>query len=201
MSCAMQARLYDLLEEAICKHEPPDVRRLRPDVPGWLGATVAAMLARQAAARPTAERMAGELRNGKSSPAEQDAESHRSVLGAVTGLFGKSRAERPARSASQPRDSRLKAATATLGREFTQHREARTRLAGPGCSDAHGSRSALQTKPDHADAHYNLGVAYGQQGRTDEAIREYQAALRINPDVCRSALQPGRDLRATGPHR
>ena len=64
----MQARLCDLLEEAICKHEPPDVRRLRPDVPGWLGATAAAMLARQAATRPTAERIAGELRNGKSSP-------------------------------------------------------------------------------------------------------------------------------------
>ena len=50
----MQARLCDLLEEAICKHEPPDVRRLRPDVPDWLGATVVAMLARQAASRPTA---------------------------------------------------------------------------------------------------------------------------------------------------
>ena len=30
--------------------------------------------------------------------------------------------------------------------------------------------------------HFDLGVVYGQQGRTDEAIREYQAALRINPD-------------------
>ena len=45
----MQARLYDLLEEAICKQEPQDVRRVRPDVPGWLGATVAATLARTAA--------------------------------------------------------------------------------------------------------------------------------------------------------
>ena len=26
------------------------------------------------------------------------------------------------------------------------------------------------------------GRGYGQQGRIDEAIREYQAALRINPD-------------------
>ena len=40
----------------------------------------------------------------------------------------------------------------------------------------------LRINPDDAEAHFNLGVIYGQQGRTDEAIREYQAALRINPD-------------------
>ena len=36
----MQARLYDLLEKAICEDEPPDVRRLRSDVSNWLGAIV-----------------------------------------------------------------------------------------------------------------------------------------------------------------
>ena len=80
----MQARLYDLVEEAICTQEPPDVRRLRPDVPGWLGTTVAATLARTAAARPTAEQLAGELRNGKNDrPPERDSAGRRSVMSAI----------------------------------------------------------------------------------------------------------------------
>ena len=97
----MQARLYELLEEAICKQEPPDVRRVRPDVPGWLGATVTATLARTAAARPTAERLAGELRNRKTITPEQGTTSRRSVQ-VVGGLFGKKTAERRWRRTSQP---------------------------------------------------------------------------------------------------
>ena len=44
------------------------------------------------------------------------------------------------------------------------------------------TRRCCESTPTDAEAHCNLGVIYGQQGRTDEAIREYQAALRINPD-------------------
>ena len=40
----------------------------------------------------------------------------------------------------------------------------------------------MQINPDYADAHCNLGVAYWQQGQFEEAIREYQTTLRINPD-------------------
>jgi serine/threonine protein kinase len=93
----MQARLYDLLEDAICKQEPQDVCSLRPDVPGWLATIVAAALARTAASRPAAERLAGELRNRKDGhPPEQDAASRRSEMSVVSGLFGKKTAERPA---------------------------------------------------------------------------------------------------------
>lgn len=35
---------------------------------------------------------------------------------------------------------------------------------------------ALRSNPNLAMAHYNLGVAYGQQGGPEEAIQEYQAA-------------------------
>jgi tetratricopeptide (TPR) repeat protein len=115
----MQARLYDLLEEAICKHESPDVRHLRPDVPDWLGAIVAAALARPAAATPTAEGLAGELRNRKETLLDEA---------------------------------------------------------------IHKGQIAPQTRPDEANAHFQLGLAYAQQGRADDAIREFQAALRINPD-------------------
>ena len=32
-----------------------------------------------------------------------------------------------------------------------------------------------------ADAHYNLGVAYYQKGRTDEAIQQFQDVVRLKP--------------------
>jgi serine/threonine protein kinase len=121
-----QARLFDLLEEAICKHEPQDVCRLRPDVPGRLGATTAAMLARHAATRPTAEHLVEMLRREKNS-----------------------------RLSQQP--------------PTAPNRIQRVPVAQQGALD-------------EAEVHFDLGFAYMHQGRTDEAIREYQAALRINPD-------------------
>ncbi len=39
----------------------------------------------------------------------------------------------------------------------------------------------IQTSPDTAFAHNNLGVAYYNQGKPDEAIKEYLSALKINP--------------------
>ena len=44
------------------------------------------------------------------------------------------------------------------------------------------SRQRYGSTQTMSEAHFNLGLAYGQQGRTDEAIRAYQAVLRINPD-------------------
>jgi tetratricopeptide (TPR) repeat protein len=32
-----------------------------------------------------------------------------------------------------------------------------------------------------APAHYNLGVAYGKMGRFEDAVRSYEAAIRVNP--------------------
>lgn len=39
-----------------------------------------------------------------------------------------------------------------------------------------------QVSQDPADVHYNRGVGYEGQGKLDEAIREYQEALRVNPN-------------------
>ena len=40
--------------------------------------------------------------------------------------------------------------------------------------------------PSFQKAHYNLGIALEKQGRTDEAIRHYQEALRISPNYARA---------------
>jgi tetratricopeptide (TPR) repeat protein len=39
-------------------------------------------------------------------------------------------------------------------------------------------RTALRINPDYSEAHNNLGLALAGEGRTDEAIEEYNAALR-----------------------
>ena len=41
---------------------------------------------------------------------------------------------------------------------------------------------ALRIKPDYAEAHYNLGIALEQAGRTREAIQHYEQALTFRPD-------------------
>jgi tetratricopeptide (TPR) repeat protein len=43
-------------------------------------------------------------------------------------------------------------------------------------------QKALQTNPNYADAHNNLGNAFLQTGQVDEAIAHYQRALEINPN-------------------
>jgi tetratricopeptide (TPR) repeat protein len=43
-------------------------------------------------------------------------------------------------------------------------------------------QKALQINPDHAQAHYNLGIALLEKDRVDEAIVQYQKALETDPD-------------------
>jgi tetratricopeptide (TPR) repeat protein len=48
-------------------------------------------------------------------------------------------------------------------------------------------QTALQIKPDYAEAHYNLAEALVRKGGVDEAIFHYETALRIDPgyfDAC-----------------
>ncbi len=47
-------------------------------------------------------------------------------------------------------------------------------------------QQALRIRPDYAEAHYNLGLAFTQLGRIDQAIAHYQQALRINPDYAQA---------------
>ena len=45
-----------------------------------------------------------------------------------------------------------------------------------------GFRAALKLKPDFPEAHNNLGIALGSQGKLDEAIEEFRRALAIRKD-------------------
>ncbi|MGA3285713.1 MAG: tetratricopeptide repeat protein [Verrucomicrobiota bacterium] len=40
----------------------------------------------------------------------------------------------------------------------------------------------MKINPDYDSAHYNLGNAFLQKGKVDEAITQYQQALKANPD-------------------
>ncbi len=40
-------------------------------------------------------------------------------------------------------------------------------------------QAALNLRPDSAEAHNNLALAYNQQGRLEEAIQEYKAAIKL----------------------
>ena len=40
-------------------------------------------------------------------------------------------------------------------------------------------KEALLIKPDYADAHYNLGLAYQRLGRQQEAIISYKETIRL----------------------
>src|SRR5437660_123425 len=49
-----------------------------------------------------------------------------------------------------------------------------------GAIDAY--KSALAILPDRADAHSDLGAAYAKLGQFDDAVKEYDAALRADPE-------------------
>jgi hypothetical protein len=44
----------------------------------------------------------------------------------------------------------------------------------------------VRTSPDYAGAHNNLGTAYLNQNRLDEAIHEFSAALKLKPDFAKA---------------
>ena len=57
---------------------------------------------------------------------------------------------------------------------------------------------ALRSKPDYAEAHYNLGVVLERVGRAQEAIEHYEQALRIKPDYVKAHYNLGVALARLG---
>jgi len=56
----------------------------------------------------------------------------------------------------------------------------------------------LSIQPRYADAHYNLGIALEQNGRINEAIAQYQTALRDKPDYAEAYYMLGNNLLEKG---
>ena len=42
-------------------------------------------------------------------------------------------------------------------------------------------REAIRLAPDSAESHNNLGIALASNGNLDEAVREFQQALKLKP--------------------
>ena len=59
-------------------------------------------------------------------------------------------------------------------------------------------RTALELKFDHADAHYNLGIALKDQGKLDEAVAAYRTALELKPDHADAHNNLGNALKGQG---
>ncbi|MBI5674653.1 MAG: tetratricopeptide repeat protein [Nitrospirae bacterium] len=53
-------------------------------------------------------------------------------------------------------------------------------------------KNAVEGSPNKARPHFNLGVAYGDQGRLDEAINEYQTVLKLKPNYVAAYNNLGR---------
>jgi tetratricopeptide (TPR) repeat protein len=43
-------------------------------------------------------------------------------------------------------------------------------------------KDAIKIKPDHADAHYNLGCIYLEQNKLNKATLSFNRAIQIDPD-------------------
>jgi Flp pilus assembly protein TadD len=44
-------------------------------------------------------------------------------------------------------------------------------------------RSAIRSEPNYAAAHYQLGLALRQQGQKDQAEKEFQKAVELDPHL------------------
>ena len=57
---------------------------------------------------------------------------------------------------------------------------------------------AVQLKPDFAEAHNNLGVAFKNQRKLDEAVACYRRALELKPDYAEAHNNLGNALKDQG---
>jgi tetratricopeptide (TPR) repeat protein len=62
-------------------------------------------------------------------------------------------------------------------------------------------RRAIRLKPDFPEAHVNLGLTLGAQGRPREAEAAFRMALKLNPDFPYAHRGMGLALSAQGRHR
>ena len=59
-------------------------------------------------------------------------------------------------------------------------------------------KHAIRIKPDYADAYFNMGSVYREQGLLQDALDSYKHATRINPDYAEAYLNMGNVYREQG---
>ncbi len=62
-------------------------------------------------------------------------------------------------------------------------------------------KQAIRINPDFAEAHFNLGVAYGDSGMYKEAIDAFKQAISINPDFAEAHFNLGVAYGKSGMHK
>jgi len=144
-----QARLYELLAEAVCEREPQGIHQIRPEVPGWIAEVVKVALDKRVERRPRAQDLARALRERQPVLATQ----------AV-----------PASAV----DTVSAEAHVKLGLAYAEQGRLDEAIAE--------YQAALRLNPAAPDVHYRLGLAYEEQGRLDEALAEFQSAIRTSPN-------------------
>ncbi len=60
--------------------------------------------------------------------------------------------------------------------------------------------SAIEAKPNDAEAHYRLGVTLASRNRVDEAMAHFRKALEIKPNYAEAHYQMGLALAKKGKH-
>ena len=59
-------------------------------------------------------------------------------------------------------------------------------------------RRAIKLKPDHTEAHYNLGIVLKDLGKLQESELSYRRAIKLKPDHAEAYLNLGNILRNLG---
>ena len=57
--------------------------------------------------------------------------------------------------------------------------------------DIETCKEEIRKNPDDADAHINLGIAYGELGKHKKEIESYKQAIRIDPDYANAHYNLG----------
>lgn len=67
--------------------------------------------------------------------------------------------------------------------------------------DKNACGEPIVKKPDHAEAHYNLGSAYRNLGHHQEAAEAFREAIRVRPDLAEAHCYLGGAMGKLGRHR
>jgi tetratricopeptide (TPR) repeat protein len=202
----MQAKVFDLLADAVCIKPAAALKRLRRDAPDELRGIIKTTLAKNPAQRPAS---ASALSRKLAAWLDQYAAVISHVKLGIA-YYAQDRLDDAISEFRVAFGLNPDCAEAHVWLGIVYHQQNRLNDAicewqeavriNPGYADAHNNlgntyakqdhldeairefQVALRLNPDDAAAHNNLGNTYAKQDHLDEAIREYQVALRLNPD-------------------